>query len=819
MTTVPVPEGVLQARPWSDPARSVAERVELLLAQLTLEEKIGQLGSRWVGFDLQPTPDGGQAGEDRAGPHAETGTTFNVAPMQDVFASASVPLDVASAHGLGHLTRVFGSVPVSVREGTAELVRQHHVVLGNSRLGIPALVHEECLTGFTTFGATVYPAAIAWGATFDPELVERMAAAIGRDMAAVGVHQGLSPVVDVVRDYRWGRVEETMGEDPYLVGTLGTAYVRGLQSAGVIATLKHFAGYSASRAGRNHGPVSSGRRELLDVILPPFEMAVALGPVGSVMNSYSDVDGVPAAADSWLLTDLLRGEWGFEGTVVSDYWAVPFLASMHRVAPDNETAGALALGAGIDVELPDTHGYGQGLVDQVGAGNLSVDVVDRAARRVLTQKVRLGLLDPGWTPEGSVLHADVDLNSAANRELAREMAERSVVLLERGSALPLLGAGRPALRRVAAVGPCAADPRTFMGCYAFPNHVLPRYPGIGLGIDVPSGVDALRAELADAEVVHEPGCLVRGEDRSGIAAAVAAARQADLCVAYLGDLAGLFGLGTSGEGCDAEDLRLPGVQSDLLEALLETGTPVVVVVVSGRPYALGQFHGRAAGLVQAFMPGQSGGEAIAGVLSGRIQPSGKLPVQIPRHPGGQPSTYLQPALGSPESAGISSLDATPLYPFGYGGSYTSFVLDDLRLSDTAIDTSGELTVRVRVRNTGDRAGSEVVQLYLRDVVAQVARPLKQLAGFSRVDLEPREEKDVEFTVHADRTSFTGVRMQRIVEPGDVEVLVGTSAADLPCRATITMSGPERVVGHDRRLETPAVVSPRGTRQAGGEEPT
>ena len=819
MTTVPVPEGVLQARPWSDPARSVAERVELLLAQLTLEEKIGQLGSRWVGFDLQPTPDGGQAGEDRAGPHAETGTTFNVAPMQDVFASASVPLDVASAHGLGHLTRVFGSVPVSVREGTAELVRQHHVVLGNSRLGIPALVHEECLTGFTTFGATVYPAAIAWGATFDPELVERMAAAIGRDMAAVGVHQGLSPVVDVVRDYRWGRVEETMGEDPYLVGTLGTAYVRGLQSAGVIATLKHFAGYSASRAGRNHGPVSSGRRELLDVILPPFEMAVALGPVGSVMNSYSDVDGVPAAADSWLLTDLLRGEWGFEGTVVSDYWAVPFLASMHRVAPDNETAGALALGAGIDVELPDTHGYGQGLVDQVGAGNLSVDVVDRAARRVLTQKVRLGLLDPGWTPEGSVLHPDVDLNSAANRELAREMAERSVVLLERGSALPLLGAGRPALRRVAAVGPCAADPRTFMGCYAFPNHVLPRYPGIGLGIDVPSGVDALRAELADAEVVHEPGCLVRGEDRSGIAAAVAAARQADLCVAYLGDLAGLFGLGTSGEGCDAEDLRLPGVQSDLLEALLETGTPVVVVVVSGRPYALGQFHGRAAGLVQAFMPGQSGGEAIAGVLSGRIQPSGKLPVQIPRHPGGQPSTYLQPALGSPESAGISSLDATPLYPFGYGGSYTSFVLDDLRLSDTAIDTSGELTVRVRVRNTGDRAGSEVVQLYLRDVVAQVARPLKQLAGFSRVDLEPREEKDVEFTVHADRTSFTGVRMQRIVEPGDVEVLVGTSAADLPCRATITMSGPERVVGHDRRLETPAVVSPRGTRQAGGEEPT
>ncbi len=830
MTTDPAPQALVETEPWRDPARPLDERVDLLLAQLTLEEKIGQLGSRWVGFDLQPEPATDQvdrslpsAPEDLASesfepepqPEPDSGVTFNVAPMQDVFAAASVPLEEASAHGLGHLTRVFGSIPLSVAEGTAELVRQHHVVLENSRLGIPALVHEECLTGFTTFGATVYPAAIAWGATFDPDLVERMAAAIGRDKAAVGVHQGLSPVIDVVRDYRWGRVEEAIGEDPYLVAMLGTAYVRGLQSAGVIATLKHFAGYSASRAGRNHGPVSMGRRELLDVILPTFEMAVALGSARSVMNSYSDIDGIPAGADSWLLTDLLREQWGFEGTVVSDYWAVPFLASMHRVAPDNDTAGALALRAGIDVELPNTHGYGQGLVGQIDRGNLSVEIVDRAARRILAEKIRLGLLDPDWTPEGSVVDPNVDLDSEANRELAREMAERSVILLDPGSVLPLLGEDRDQPGRIAVVGPCADDPRTFMGCYAVPNHVLPRYPGIGLGVDVPSGVDALRAELPGVEIVHEAGCAVRGEDRSGFAAAVEAAREADLCVAYVGDLAGLFGMGTSGEGCDAEDLRLPGVQADLLDALLETGTPVVVVVVSGRPYALGDVHGRAAALVQAFMPGQCGGEAIAGVLSGRVQPSGKLPVQIPRKAGGQPSTYLQPALGSPESAGISSLDAAPLFPFGFGRSYTTFEIDDLRLSETEIGTSGEVTVTVRVRNTGGRTGSEVVQLYLHDVVAQVARPLKQLVGFMRVELDPNDEKDVRFNLHADRTSFTGIDMQRIVEPGDIEVLVGNSAADLPCRATITMSGPQRVVGHDRQLVTPVEASRRRSSPASG----
>ena len=378
------------------------------------------------------------------------------------------------------------------------------------------------------------------------------------------------------------------------------------------------------------------------------------------------------------------------------------------------------------------------------------------------------------------------------------------MLLDQGSALPL----RADLRRVAVVGPCAADSRTFMGCYAFATHVLPRFPGYGLGIDAPSAVDALRAELPDADVVYALGCAVRGTDRSGFAAAVAAAREAEVCVALVGDLAGLFGHGTSGEGCDAEDLRLPGVQAELLAALLDTGTPVVVVVVSGRPYALGDVHDRTAGLVQAFMPGEEGGSAIAGVLSGRVQPVGRLPVQIPRLAGGQPSTYLQPPLGGAESAGISSLDATPLFPFGYGRSYTTFAVDELRLGADELPTDGEVSVTVRVRNTGERAGEEVVQLYLRDLLAQVVRPTRQLVGYARVPLDSGAAADVRFRLHADRTAFTGRDLRRIVEPGDVEILVGTSADDLPCRCKVRLTGPLREVGADRQLVTPVAVSMR-----------
>jgi beta-glucosidase len=361
---------------------------------------------------------------------------------------------------------------------------------------------------------------------------------------------------------------------------------------------------------------------------------------------------------------------------------------------------------------------------------------------------------------------------------------------------------------LAVVGPCAEDPRTLLGCYSFPAHVLPQHPGTPMGIDVPSVLDALRAAVrgAGSTVVHERGCAVADDDRSGIAAAADAARGADACVLVVGDRSGLFGRGTSGEGCDAEDLSLPGVQGELVEAVLATGTPVVVVVVSGRPYALGAVTGRASAVLQAFLPGQEGAAAVAEVLTGRVNPSGRLPVQVSRTPGGQPATYLRARLAGGEEA-LSSIDPTPLFAFGHGLSYTTYAYDDLRVSSTEPGTDGLLELTCRVRNTGDRAGEEVVQLYAHDPVAQVTRPVVQLLGFARVALDAGSAADVAFSVHADRFAFTGLAGRRVVEPGEVQLMVGRSSTDLPLRCAVTLQGPQRDVGADRVLDVPVRVTP------------
>ncbi len=782
MTTEPAPAGhATPDRRWQDPGLPLDDRVALLVEEMTLEEKLAQLVGLWVGQAAAPA---------------------DMAPGQQELSNPDQPWDQLVRSGLGHLTRVFGTTPVEPAEAARALAALQRRLVAGSRLGVPAIAHEECLTGFTAWKATVFPTPLAWGATFDPARVERMAAAIGRSMRAVGVHQGLAPVVDVTRDPRWGRTEETAGEDPYLVGTIGAAYARGLESAGIVATLKHFAGYASSGAGRNHAPVSIGPRELADVVLPPFETALREGGARSVMNSYAEVDGVPPGADPALLTDLLRDRWGFAGVVVSDYFAVSFLDSMHGVAGSPGEAGALALAAGIDVELPSGRCFGAPLADRVRGGQVPEELVDRALRRVLRQKAELGLLDADWDPEPAALRtgSPVDLDPPELRELAARIAEESVVLLsDPARALPLA-----APRRLAVLGPCAADVRSLMGCYAFPNHVGDQHPGVPLGIAVPTLLDALRAEFPAAEVTYAPGCPVQEADTSGIAAAVTAARDAGLCVLAVGDRAGLFGRGTSGEGCDAEDLRLPGSQAELVEAVLDTGVPVVLVVLSGRPYALGAYAGRAAAMVQAFFPGQAGSAAVAGVLSGRVNPSGRLPVQVPDRPGGQPAGYLHRRLGGRNSA--SSVDPSPLFPFGHGLSYTTFEYAELAVSAPELPVDGEVEVSCLVGNTGDRAGAEVVQLYLHDPVAPVTRPQRQLVGFARMELAPGERARVTFGLHADRTAFAGPDLRLAVEPGVVELSVGPSSGRLPLRARVTLTGPRRVVGADRVLLTPVTVA-------------
>ncbi|MFY1638198.1 glycoside hydrolase family 3 N-terminal domain-containing protein [Solwaraspora sp. WMMB335] len=742
---VPAPAGPHHDRPEGPDRTTVRDsevRVRELLDRMTVEEKIAQLVGFW---------------------EKEDGET--VAPLQGEFGAAT-RLEEFSRHGLGHLTRVYGTRPVDPVTRAAWLWKFQSDLVTQTRLGIPAIVHEECLTGLSAWQAATFPTPLAWGAAFDPDLVAEMAATIGTSMRALGVHQGLAPVLDVIRDPRWGRVEECISEDPYLVGTIGTAYIRGLQSGGVHATLKHFVGYSASRAGRNFAPVHAGPREVADVLLPPFEMALLDGGARAVMHSYAEIDGVPVAADPAMLTGVLRDRWGFDGVVVADYFGVAFLTLLHHVADDHTEAAVQALTAGVDIELPTGDAY-LTLPEAVRRGRVDEALLDRAVLRVLRQKRDLGLLDATFTEDPP---RQIDLDSPEHRAIARRLAERSIVLVTNRDALPL-SPGRP----MAVIGPNADQPSALFGCYSFVNHVLPQHPDVATGIEVPTVLDAVRAEF-DAELVSwARGCDVDDDDRSGFAQAVAVARAAKVAVLVVGDRAGLFGRGTVGEGCDTDDLELPGVQRDLVEAVLATGTPVVLVLLTGRPYAIGWALERCAAVVQAFFPGEEGAAAIAGVLSGRVNPSGRLPVSLPRSAGAQPYSYLHPALG--EGDEVTNLSVTPPAPFGHGLSYTTFAYSELTVP-TTVPSDGALVVTVRVTNTGPVAGDEVVQLYGHDLVASVTRPVAQLLGYRRVRLEPGETATVELTVPTTRLAFSDRTLTRVVEPGDVEVWVGTSAQRL-----------------------------------------
>jgi len=756
---------------WNDPALPATVRAKALLGAMTVAEKVAQLGSSRPDIVLNNDPPALREAKRRA-----------------------EPFDTAVIDGLGQLTRIFGTRPIDPEEGRRKLAASQSKVVAANRFGIPAIAHEECLAGFTAWQATAYPTALAWAATWDPSLVHEMAAAIGSDLAACGIHQGMAPVLDVVRDYRWGRVEETLGEDPYLVGELGTAYVRGLQSTGVIATLKHFAGYSASRAARNQTPASIGPRELADVILPPFEQAIAVGRARSVMNAYNEVDGVPAASNSSLLTGILRDRWGFDGTVVADYWSIPFLVSMHHVAGDLAEATKLALEAGIDIDLPHTVGYGELLTDMVHDGRIPVELLDRAVLRVLSQKADLGLLDSGWHPDQH--QQPLDLDSPRNRGVACRIAEESVVMLANSaSSLPLT-----APRSIAVIGPAADDVRSLLGCYSFPNHVLPGHPGTPLGIEAPTVLDAIRREFPQSAVSHVVGCDYMREDRGEVAAAVAAAATADVTVLVVGDSSGMFGRATSGEGCDVISLRLPGIQDELTSAVLAAARHAVLVVVSGRPYAIGSHAEQADATLQVFLPGQAGAGAIAGVLSGRVEPTGRLPVQIPGDAAGQPGTYLAPQL-EVTNEGLSSLDPSPAFPFGHGLTHTAFVITDVDVDESIVAVDRAMTVRSTVTNIGTREGTVVPQLYLTDPVASVTRPVRRLIGFTRFKLAAGQSRTLSFEVHADLTSFTGTDLRRRVEPGEIVLTVAQSAADPGAAVSVNLVGETRFIDHTRKFSS------------------
>lgn len=762
--------------------------VDDLVRQMTLEEKLAQLAGVWV----NASTDGD-----------------SVAPLQNEMAGDSRSWEEMIASGLGQITRMYGTVPLEPLEGARRLAAAQEQIMAASRFRIPAQVHEECLAGLAAWKATAFPVPLAWGATFNPSLVRRMAGLIGEQMRALGVHQGLAPVLDVVRDLRWGRVEETIGEDPYLVGTVASAYVSGLEGAGIVATLKHFVGYSASRAGRNHAPVSMGPRELADVMLPPFEMALKHGGARSVMHAYTDTDGIPAAANRALLTSLLREEWGFAGTVVADYFGIAFLNVTHGVAADSGEAAALALTAGVDVELPTVNCYGRPLLERVRSGEVSESLVDTALRRVLRQKQEAGLLASDFDPAPPVLASGaIDLDPANNRVLAREMAAQSLVLLtnrthDGGPTLPLPAAATASL---GVVGPLAEDPFAMLGCYSFDAHVGASHPDVPMGIRVPTVAAAGRERFETVHSAATGTCETITDEQIAEACDVAAA--VDTCVIVVGDNAGLFGRGTSGEGNDAADLQLPGDQHRMLDQVLSAaqaaGTRSVVVVLSGRPYALGDFADRAGAILQGFFPGEEGAEALWDVLTGAVNPSGKLPVSVPRTSGGQPGTYLHSRLAGP--SGVSALDPSPLFGFGHGLSYTSFDFSGHAASAPTMSTTDAVTVALTVTNTGPADGAEVVQLYLEDPVGEVVRPVRELIGYARAELAAGASARVEFTVHADRTSFTGVDLKRVVTPGLVKLHVATSSTEDIHTHEVILQGGRRAVGYGREMLTPVTVT-------------
>ena len=760
---------------YKDASKPVAERVADLLSRMTLDEKLAQLGSAW-GFELL------------------TDATFDTQKAAPIL-----------KNGLGHVTRLAGSTALDPQDGAkmANTIQQY--LLDHTRLQIPAIIHEECCSGFMARNATCFPQIIGLASTWDPELTAKMAAVVRHQMRSVGAHQGLSPLLDVVRDPRWGRVEETFGEDPYLVALNGVRYVRGLQGESwddrIIATAKHFVGYGVPDGGFNWNPAHIPARELREVYLFPFEAAVRNAALQSVMNGYNELDGVPCAASEFLLTQVLREEWGFDGVVVADYFAIDQIEKAHQVT-DNEVDSAIrALAAGLDVELPNTNCYGEPLKEAVASGRIEIGLVDRSVARLLTQKFELGLFENRFVDP-----AIVTFDTPPERALARTIAEKSIILLKNeAETLPL----SKDLRKIAVIGPQADSTRHLVGDYAYVCHIESLMadrvgsPG-GDAMPIPDEMEiddafveintilhALQAKVSPTtELLYAPGCEVLGDDRSGFEAAIAAAQEAEVALVMLGGKSGLTIDCTCGEARDRADLNLSGVQQALLEDVAATGTPVVLVLINGRPLSIEWAAEQLPAIVEAWLPGEAGAEAVADVLFGDVNPGGKLPITVPRHVGQVPTYYNHKPSGGKShwKTTYVELSNKPLWPFGFGLSYTRFELSDLQLDRGEAAPGESVDVSFTLANRGDREGDEVVQLYIRDQVASVTRPLKELKGFTRVSLAAGESRRVTFTLFVNQLAFYNPNMKYVVEPGTIEIMIGTSSEEIHLRETFEIVG-------------------------------
>lgn len=763
---------------YKDPTYSIGERVRDLMARMTLAEKIAQLGSYWV-YELQ----------DDQGLSVEKATRL-------------------MGQGTGQITRVGGASTLAPQEIARMGNTIQEFLVKQTRLGIPAILHEESCNGYLALGATSFPQMIGVASTWTPDLLEQMMKEIRAQMLAVGARQGLSPMLDVSRDQRWGRVEETFGEDPILISQMGVAYVRGLQGdnlrEGVMATAKHFPGHGISEGGLNCTPMHIGMRELRDLLLLPFEAVIREAHVASIMNAYCEVDEVVTASSRELMTELLRDELGFDGIVVSDYYAISMLYNFHYVAPDAPTAAWYALNAGIDVELPSTAVYGAPLLKAVESGLVAEELIDVSVARILSKKFELGLFENPYVDVDGVVAV---YETPAQRELAHRIATQSIVLLKNESeVLPL----SKEVKTLAVIGPTAHSARNLFADYSHPSHIenlLYRTPEVrellnlepqanGLvegSVSAPTILDAIQGRVAGGtRVLYAQGCNINDGDTFGFAEAVDMARQADVVVVVVGDKAGLALEATSGEARDRADLDLPGVQQQLVEAVAAVGKPVVVVLVNGRPLSIGWIAEHVPAIVEAWLPGEEGGAAIADVLFGDANPGGKLPITFPRSVGQIPIFYNHKPSGGRSNwhGDYVSLPVSPLFAFGHGLSYTQFEYANLSVEPKQVAAEGSVTMRVDVKNVGRRAGDEVVQLYVQDVVASVPRPVQELKAFLRVALAPGETRTVEFVMPVDQLAFYDQKMRLVVEPGTIQVMIGSSSQDIRLRDAFEIIGKE-----------------------------
>lgn len=745
---------------YKDASAPVESRVDDLLSRMTLDEKIAQITAVWTDkvkiFDSKLQLDPSKLGQ--VFPNG-IGQFTRPSDAKGAFSPREVP----------------GRDP---RQTVALVNALQRWATTRTRLGIPILFHEEGLHGYAAVGATSFPQSIAMASSWDPDMLREVNGVIAREIRSRGVSLVLSPVVDIARDPRWGRIEETYGEDPYLVGEMGVAAVEGLQGKGrsrllppgkVFATLKHLTGHGQPESGTNVGPAPVSERELRENFFPPFEQVVKRTGIEAVMASYNEIDGVPSHANRWLLHDVLRGEWGFKGAVVSDYSAVDQLMSIHHIAGNLEQAAGRALDAGVDADLPDGLSYAT-LARQVREGRVSEAQVDQAVRHMLELKFRAGLFE---NPYADAAASEKITNNADARALALKAAQRSITLLKNDGMLPLKPEGT-----IAVIGPSAAVAR-LGGYYGQPPHKV-------------SILDGIKAKVGSrAKIVFAQGVKITenddwwedkvtrsdpAENRKLIAQAVEAARNVDRIVLTLGDTEQSSREGWADNHLgDRPSLDLVGEQQELFDALKALGKPITVVLINGRPASTVKVSEQADAILEGWYLGEQGGNAVADVLFGDVNPGGKLPVTVPRSVGQLPMFYN----AKPSARRGYLFDTTdPLYPFGFGLSYTSFDLSSPRLSATKIGVGGTASVLVDVRNTGQREGDEVVQLYVRDKVSSVTRPIKELKGFQRVTLKPGESRTLTFTVGPEALQMWNDHMDRVVEPGDFEIMTGTSSVAL-----------------------------------------